>query len=352
MVKMLFILIVCVMGMQLEAAISIQQEVEEEAKRIIGKDKEIAVWVGVVNGKEKNVYGVGKKGSKGGIVRIGSLTQGMTAMMLARVIERGMVKSDAVVQDYVPEGVWLPTYNGRQMTLIDLATHTSGLPDLPPDLRFVDDYKTYSRKQFFEFLKGVKLTRMPGEKVKFSRVGYALLGMVIERITKKSWVEFFDQEIKSKLRIVDTGIDLSKNQKKRFLWGRNEEGKKIDSLEVFSADSPFIGSQGLFSDLNDLMNWTEYFLGEGGSDLNFLIPIMLGTCRRIERDDDYCLGFKMYEKQGEKTYFLQSMQFGFGIYLGFIPEEQVGVVIVANKSVSLAKMGMRLLTMLKNEKAS
>jgi len=335
---------------------SFQQIVEAEAKEIIGQDKDIFVWAGVVSPDadhkmSQKIYGIGDKG-KDGIVRIGSLTQGVTAMMLARLIEKGLIKGENAVQNYVPDGVWLPTFNGRQITFADLATHTSGLPDLPPELRFIDQYKTYSRKEFFDYLNTVKLSYMPGEKVKFSRMGYALLSLAIEEIVKKSWSEIFDQEIKNKLDLVNTNVSLSKFQKRKFLTGHGVEGEKIDSLELFSLDSPFIGSQGLFSDLNDLMKWTEYLLGQGGTDLNFLLPIMLDTCRKIEKDQDFCFGFKFIDEQEENMYFLQSRQFGFGVYVGFIPKEKIGIVIMTNKSVLLEKMGIKLLKLLKKEKTS
>lgn len=62
---------------------------------------------------------------------IGSVTKTFTGAVLADMVRRGSVKLDDPVGKYVPAGVRVPSLNGRQITLLDLATHLSGLPRLP-----------------------------------------------------------------------------------------------------------------------------------------------------------------------------------------------------------------------------
>src|SRR6266571_3154370 len=62
------------------------------------------------------------------IFEIGSITKTFTALLLLDMVERGEMKLDDPVAKYLPESITVPTHNGKEMTLLDLAAHTSGLP--------------------------------------------------------------------------------------------------------------------------------------------------------------------------------------------------------------------------------
>ncbi|MDD5678549.1 MAG: serine hydrolase [Kiritimatiellae bacterium] len=71
------------------------------------------------------------KSSCASAFEIGFATKVFTALLLADAIERGEMKLDDPISKYLPPAVVVPTRNGRQITLLDLATHTSGLPRMP-----------------------------------------------------------------------------------------------------------------------------------------------------------------------------------------------------------------------------
>src|SRR5262245_48042338 len=68
------------------------------------------------------------------IFEIGSITKAFTGILLAEMAARGEVDPDAPARRYAPPGLLLPTRAGREITLLDLATHRSGLPRLPSNL--------------------------------------------------------------------------------------------------------------------------------------------------------------------------------------------------------------------------
>jgi D-alanyl-D-alanine-carboxypeptidase/D-alanyl-D-alanine-endopeptidase len=68
------------------------------------------------------------------IFEVGSVTKVFTAVILADMVQRQEVALGDPASKYLPVGVTLPERGGRQITLLDLATHTSGLPPDPPDL--------------------------------------------------------------------------------------------------------------------------------------------------------------------------------------------------------------------------
>jgi len=98
----------------------------------------ISIVVGVITPNGTSVSGYGNiskanttKVNGDTIFDIGSLTKAFTAILLADMVKRGIVNLDDPIEKYLPSNVTVPSYNGHKITLEDLATHTSGLPELP-----------------------------------------------------------------------------------------------------------------------------------------------------------------------------------------------------------------------------
>src|SRR5262249_36788679 len=109
------------------------------------------------------------------VFEIGSVTKVFTSLLLADMAQRGEVALNDPVAKYLPaEGVKMPERGGRQITLVDLATHTSGLPRLPSNLKpanSANPYADYTVKQLYEFLSGYTLERDIGAQFEYSNLG-------------------------------------------------------------------------------------------------------------------------------------------------------------------------------------
>ena len=135
-------------------------------------------------------YGETVKGSKiatdgDTVYEIGSITKVFTCTLLADLVERGLVKLDNPVQKYLPADVKMPIAEDKPITLLDLATQSSGLPRMPDNFKPADPsnpYADYGDQQIFAFLRGHKLRRPPG-KYEYSNLGMGLLGEVLARRT-------------------------------------------------------------------------------------------------------------------------------------------------------------------------
>jgi serine-type D-Ala-D-Ala carboxypeptidase/endopeptidase len=90
----------------------------------------------------------------------------------------------------LPAGVRVPMRNGRAITLLDLATHTSALPLMPDDLPAFDDSNMkFSTKDLCRFLANYNLKRDIGVDVEYSNIGYWLLG---EALASRAGTDFED----------------------------------------------------------------------------------------------------------------------------------------------------------------
>jgi D-alanyl-D-alanine-carboxypeptidase/D-alanyl-D-alanine-endopeptidase len=127
------------------------------------------------------VKGSGQKPTPSTLFQIGSITKTFTGILLALLVERGMVQLNDPLQKYMPKGVEVPSYNGRQILLLDLATHVSALPRNPP---MAKRQPRLTVDEMYELLRNLRLTRQPGRQYEYSNWGFGLLGDALVRVTK------------------------------------------------------------------------------------------------------------------------------------------------------------------------
>jgi CubicO group peptidase (beta-lactamase class C family) len=137
---------------------------------------------------------------------LGSITKVFTSLLLADMVERGEVKLDGPVAMYLPKGVLVPGRNGKQITLADLATHSSGLPRDAANLNLTqaNPFATYGPAQLYDFLAQYRLTRDPGEKFEYSNLGASLLGHALTLRAGKGYEELLRTRILEPLEMKDT----------------------------------------------------------------------------------------------------------------------------------------------------
>ncbi len=115
------------------------------------------------------------------VFEIGSVTKTFTTLLLQDMVERGELKLDDPVAKYLPESVKVPARDGKQITLLNLAIHTAGLPRDPSNLTPTrglpeNAFADYNVEKLYAFLSSFALDREPGSKFEYSNVGMALLG--------------------------------------------------------------------------------------------------------------------------------------------------------------------------------
>ena len=119
------------------------------------------------------------------VFEIGSITKTFTGIMLGEMVNEGLLKLDTPAQDCLPQGVTMPSYEGRAIALLDLATHTSGLPEVPDDFEsvpgycFLTPFASYTVDEMYAFLSRYELTRKPGTQYEYSNLGEGLLGNIL-----------------------------------------------------------------------------------------------------------------------------------------------------------------------------
>jgi D-alanyl-D-alanine-carboxypeptidase/D-alanyl-D-alanine-endopeptidase len=148
-------------------------------KRIDQQKQAVGIVVGVIEPAGRRVVAYGKLANGDPrtldgdtIFEIGSVTKVFTSLVLADMVNRKEVALDDPAAKYLPENVKMPERNCKSITMVDLCTHTSGLPGLPSNLKLKDlnPYGDYSVDDLYQFLSGYELPRDPGSEFKYSNL--------------------------------------------------------------------------------------------------------------------------------------------------------------------------------------
>ena len=193
--------------------------IDDLAERAMRSGRRVGLVVGYVAGGEEWVARVRahrhrrpRPARRGAIFEIGSVTKVFTGLLLADLAERGIVGLDDPLARYLPASVRVPAFEGREIILADLASHTSGLPRNPKGMlgRWLRDrhnpFAALTVEDVHEGLARTRLRRRPGERVRYSNLGVGLLGQALERAAEQPYEQLVRERIGLPLELCDTVV--------------------------------------------------------------------------------------------------------------------------------------------------
>jgi len=180
----------------------------------------------LIRGYGETFPGSGIKPDALSLLRLCSISKIFTGDLLVRLTAERKVGLNDLLQGYAPHGKVVPQAPGdAPITLLDLATHTSGLsrevssyPRKAPHFTFPD--YTYR----WTWLPTQKITATPGSDAVYSNIGFDLLGDALATGAHKSYVKLLDEDILQPLSLRDTTVWPNQQQCARLLRGTNDEG--------------------------------------------------------------------------------------------------------------------------------
>jgi CubicO group peptidase (beta-lactamase class C family) len=306
----------------------------------------VGIAAGIIRPKEHHVVAHGHLASGDArhvdgdtIFEIGSVSKIFTSLILADMVVRKEVALDDPAAVYLPAHVRLPERSGKRITLLDLSTHSSGLPGLPTNLRPKDPrnpYADYTVDDLYEFLSGYALPRDPGAEFEYSNLGAGLLGHVLARRAGTDYESLIRRRITEPLGMSDTGITLSPSMEQRMATGHNAMLTPVANWEL----PTLAGAGGLRSSANDMVTFLEAFLGYRLSPLAPAMKAMLDVRRPMGRGQIGLAWFLF----GEGAWHGGGTG-GFRSFLGCEPTAGVGVVVLSNTAtrIGVEDIGCHLL---------
>lgn len=304
----------------------------------IDRDREsLGMVVGLIGPGGRRVvshgaFGLTDKRSVAGdtVFGIASTSKPFTGLLLADAVRRKEVKLDDPVARYLPATVKLPTRNGRTLTLIDLATHTAGLPhDLPDDLRAVAGKMAgpESRTVMYDFLAKATLPADIGTAWSYSNLDYTLIGFALEARTGLDYETLVHTRIARPLGLADTGVSLSPAQ-----WERRAHPHQMDLKVSPEWNKPW--SVGVLqSTANDMLSFLAAAIGLSKSPLSTSFADMLAIRRpapSLGRGVEQAIGWYVQAPGGRPLVGHSGSGGGFGATAMYDPVARLGVVLLAN----------------------
>jgi serine-type D-Ala-D-Ala carboxypeptidase/endopeptidase len=319
-----------------------------------------ALVIGVVRDGKTAVFGFGETADGSGkppdrhtMLRVGSLTKAFTGQVLASLVADGTVKFTDRLQDRIGWNVAIPSRDGHQITLIDLVTHSSGLPREverepgPPD----NPFSTLTPEVYRKGLAADPLLFAPGTGALYSNFAFDVLSAALSHAAGKPYDTLLKQRVLDPVGLNDTVLTVSASDVDRLLQGHNFDGKPLPDVKT-----PLIagGASGIYSTPDDILRWLTWHLDRFAS--NEADIRLLDHIAYLQRDglnpvsgfdesgrmDAISLGWIVMTPHGDLPLILQKAGGLQGIfcYTAFAPTRGVGAFVAINKFDFGAAMAM------------
>lgn len=277
---------------------------------------------------------------KDSLIRIASLSKLMTSEVLVKLAERGVVQLNDPLSKYAPSGYRVPAYAGQTIRLINLATHTSGLPREQPGGKYprpVFAWPTHDQR--WTWLKSAKLTVPPGVRAGYSNLGFDLLADALTRAAGQPYPTLLKNEVTRPLGMKDTTFTPSPDQCDRLMIPAKGASPCNNTLAA-------IGSGGVYSTPDDMGRWMQQFLSSdvhqrsAQADRLQTLIYQRSQLTKVEgmdvpgKADALGMGWVYMGPRDGRPGIIEKTGGGGGFitYMAMVPEQNIGVFVVVTRS--------------------
>ena len=281
---------------------------------------------------------------------IGSITKSFTALSILKLRERGLLDLDDPIDKYVPIEL---KAKGESIKIWNLLTHSSGIPALAYAEAYIrglvgDDQATWlpisGYDDMFSFLRDASgwAVDRPGRSYYYLNEGYVLLGYIIERASGESYEDFVRKNILEPLgmrRSYFRKEDVERDPDVATPYVVDRDGRILESRYPFGITS----DGGLLSNALDMARYVSMLINRGV--FNGVEVVSRESIAEAEREwiqypysmvdpdsrDFYGLGLRITpDFFGRKLVSHGGSVLVYTAYMGYIPEEKVGVNVLLN----------------------
>ncbi len=332
------------------------QSVDDIVAPYLASDKTFALSIAIIDGAQEQFLHYGHLSNKNqqvpdnqSIYEIGSVTKTFTTSVLAAMVREGKVSLDDPISQYLPNGVgnW---GDSLAITLEELATHSSGLPRLPTNLgtvttllHYKNPYKRYTVAQLYDYLGRHKIKEKSKRKVNYSNLGMGLLGHILALHHSTDYETMVRQYISDEWDMPNTTITLDKEAMKMVAQGHNVRGKPTPLWDI----PTLAGAVALRSNVTDMAKYVKAHMKEE--------QFLADTHRaRGVMQEGVEIGLAWILMKTPKTeqniIWHNGGTGGYSSFVGFDKENQLGIVVLSNASVSVDALSISILEYLSKQK--
>jgi D-alanyl-D-alanine carboxypeptidase len=261
------------------------------------------------------------------VYRIGSVTKQFTSVAIMRLIEQAKLSLDDEVTKYIPNA---PT-QGRRVLVRHLLNHTSGIPS------YTDVGPAFGRKMRLDLphdsllaiVREDSLQFEPGTHFYYNNTGYYMLGMIVEKVTGKSYGEYLNDSLFVPNRLSSSVYCSTAPLIKRRAQGYDRRPTGLVNTDYISMNLPYAAGS-LCSSVGDLVAWTRLLhsgnLVNARSFSTMTTPVKLSSGRPMA----YGYGLFMDTLGSHRRIHHGGGINGFISELAHYPNDSLTVVVLAN----------------------
>ena len=295
-----------------------------------------SIVLGVVDKKGPVYYSYGNKTIGGeavdehSIYEIGSISKVFTAILLADAVEKGVVNLDDPISLHLPQGVNIPRYKGKDITLAHLSDHTSSLPRMPDNFNPADPnnpYADYTPELLYDFLSSVELEREIGSEYEYSNLAQGLLGHILALKAGKSYEELLAEVITQPLGMNETKVTFDKHMTDNLAIG-HDAGVPVSNWDI----ATLTGAGAIRSSIHDMLIFLQANMGLEKSTLKSAMDMTHKVRHNKAGNQGVGLGWHIIE-DGKNEYVSHGgATGGYRAFTAIDKKNKRGVVVLTNSS--------------------
>ncbi len=351
-------------GGDLAASGNLRAEVDSLSIPLITARQTPGLVVGVLQSDgRKSTFGYGVTDYPRGysvngetLFAVGSVSKGFMAEITAILVHKGQLRWDETLATLLPSSVVLSA-DARNITLLQLVTHTSGLPRQMLtgeilasfiDYLFTGDnfYRSLDNEKAIDYLATF---RKPAKlEPRYSNLGYALLDYILQRRTGKTVTRLLAENITRPLGLTQTGYDAWRlpGYARRAIGHAGDQPKFIQRGRVvpdWHFSSLMVGAASLYTNADDLLNYAQAHLRTTGDPaLDAALRDAL-TVRYDRTREAAALGWIVDDIGNQRITYQVGFIGGYSSYIGLDIRHHIAVVVLQNSFNWTNNIGHRLL---------
>ena len=302
-----------------------------------GTDAGLVIGVSTHGVRRILTYGSAREDS---IFELGSVSKTFTGLLLARMVARGKARLDEPLRELLP-----PEAVGRktraEITVLDVATHHSGLPFMSNDINLQDKPNpeaNYHAADMFAFLKRRGIGKPAFSAFNYSNYGYGLLGMAMAEREETTFPELLERDIAGPLGLKDTAVWLSDEQKSRVIqaYGHNHTPAPAWDLDAYAPAGAIRSTAG------DMLTYLEAQLHPEKLPADFAAAIQNSHVVHANVLPGYRIALAWIRDESDGTYWHDGAISGYTTYAFFRPGSDYAAVTLFNQAPESVPFGDRV----------
>lgn len=187
------------------------------------------------------------------VFRIGSITKQFTAVAILQLYEQGVLDLNDEIQKYIPD---FPLQT-KKITIENLLTHTSGIPNLTEIKGLEIKQRPYTVEELIDLFKDKPADFQAGDKYSYTNSGYILLGYIIGKLSGKQYADYIQSNIFEKAGMTNSYYDNSSRIIKNRAHGYDlDTAYNLINASFLNTTFPY-SAGGLLMTVEDYFKWHQ-----------------------------------------------------------------------------------------------